>query len=99
MIGSLSDAGSAQCVFGWRLREQPGAGYAFSETLVAWRSIEVKNEKNQIKVKCQNLKQPRTIFHACGSLQGWEGCKGYVADGARFSAQSEPLIDIGTIEE
>ena len=38
-------------------------------------------------------------FHACESLQGWWGCKGYVAGGARFSAQSEPLIDIGTIEE
>jgi len=39
------------------------------------------------------------FFHACESLQGWEGCKGYVAGGARFFAQSEPLIDIGTIEE
>jgi hypothetical protein len=38
------------------------------------------------------------FFHACESLQGWEGCKQYVALGARFSAQSEPLVEIDTVE-
>ena len=38
------------------------------------------------------------FFHACESLEGWEGCKDYVADGASFSAQCEPLVDISTVE-
>ena len=39
------------------------------------------------------------FFHACETLQGWEGCKDYVADGAAFSAQCEPLVDIHTVKE
>ena len=38
------------------------------------------------------------FFHACDSLEGWEGCKQYVAADAPFSAQSEPLVDIKTIQ-
>lgn len=38
------------------------------------------------------------FFHACESLKGWEGCSQYVADNAVFSAQSEPLTDISTVE-
>ena len=38
------------------------------------------------------------FFHACESLQGWEGCKPYVAPGASFRAQCEPLIDVTTVE-
>jgi hypothetical protein len=38
------------------------------------------------------------FFHACESLEGWEGCKQYVAENAGFSAQSEPLVDIDTAE-
>jgi len=39
------------------------------------------------------------FFHACDSLEGWEGCKQYVAgDDAPFSAQSEPLVDIKTVQ-
>lgn len=38
------------------------------------------------------------FFHACESLQGWEGCKQYVAPGAPFAAQSEPLTDVKTVE-
>jgi hypothetical protein len=38
------------------------------------------------------------FFHACESLQGWAGCEQYVAPGATFSAQSEPLVDVGTVE-
>ncbi len=38
------------------------------------------------------------FFHACETLEGWEGCKGYVADGATFTAQCEPLVDIQTVE-
>lgn len=38
------------------------------------------------------------FFHACESLTGWEGCKQYVATDAPFSAQSEPLVDIKTVQ-
>lgn len=38
------------------------------------------------------------FFHACESLQGWAGCEDYVASGATFEAQSEPLTDITSVE-
>jgi hypothetical protein len=38
------------------------------------------------------------FFHACEGLQGWEGCREYVAEGAGFTAQSEPIADINTVE-
>ena len=38
------------------------------------------------------------FFHACEGLQGWEGCRQYVADGAGFAAQSEPLVDIDSVQ-
>ena len=38
------------------------------------------------------------FFHACESLKGWEGCKGFVADGAVFAAQCEPLTEITTVQ-
>lgn len=38
------------------------------------------------------------FFDACESLKGWEGCREYVADGATFEAQSEPLVDVNTVE-
>ena len=44
------------------------------------------------------LDTARAFFDACESAKGWAGCAQYVADGATFSAQSEPLADIGTVE-
>jgi len=38
------------------------------------------------------------FFHACEGLQGWEGCSQFVADGASFEAQCEPIADINTVE-
>ena len=38
------------------------------------------------------------FFHACEGLEGWAGCSRYVADGATFEAQSEPIADITTVE-
>src|SRR5215467_8941066 len=38
------------------------------------------------------------FFTACEAPEGWEGCKPYVADGASFTAQSEPLAEIKTVE-
>jgi hypothetical protein len=41
----------------------------------------------------------RAFFEACDAPTGWDGCKKYVANGATFSAQCEPLADMSTIEE
>ena len=38
------------------------------------------------------------FFHACESSEGWEGCKAYVANGATFTGQCEPLEGIDTVE-
>lgn len=38
------------------------------------------------------------FFHACEGLQGWAGCQSFVAEGAEFVAQSEPLVDINSVE-
>ncbi len=39
------------------------------------------------------------FFHACESLKGWDGCRGFVEVNASFVAQSEPLTDIVTVEQ
>jgi len=39
------------------------------------------------------------FFHACESGKGWQECSQYVEPGATFSAQSEPLVDIKTVED
>ena len=38
------------------------------------------------------------FFHACEAPEGWAGCQQYVADNAPFSAQSEPLVEVNTVE-
>ena len=38
------------------------------------------------------------FFIACETSKGWAGCKEYVAKGASFVAQSEPLVEIDTVE-
>ena len=40
----------------------------------------------------------KKFFVACETSKGWAGCKGYVADGASFVAQSEPLAETDTVE-
>ena len=40
----------------------------------------------------------RDFFEACETGKGWEGCKAYCTDGATFSAQAEPLLDVTTLE-
>ncbi len=41
----------------------------------------------------------RAFFDACESAEGWAGCQKYVADGATFAAQCEPLAEMTSIEE
>ncbi len=38
------------------------------------------------------------FFEACEAPSGWAGCRDFVADGAVFAAQSEPLTEIDTVE-
>lgn len=38
------------------------------------------------------------FFEACEAPLGWEGCKQYVQEGALFSAQSEPLVEISSVQ-
>jgi len=38
------------------------------------------------------------FFTACESSEGWDGCKQYVAEGATFRAQCEPLVEIHTVQ-
>jgi len=45
------------------------------------------------------FEQAEKFFHACESLQGWEGCKELVAEGAAFSGQCEPLVDTHTVKD
>lgn len=40
----------------------------------------------------------RKFFLACEAPEGWAGCQSYVAAGAPFSAQCEPLVEIKTVE-
>lgn len=41
----------------------------------------------------------KEFFDACEAPAGWDGCKQYVADGASFTAQCEPIAEMTTIEE
>ncbi len=39
------------------------------------------------------------FFHACESMAGWGVCNDFVADNAKFSAQSEPLAEVTTVKD
>ena len=40
----------------------------------------------------------KKFFEACEAPLGWDACKDYVEDGATLIAQSEPLVEITTVE-
>eukprot|EP00992_Anisonema_acinus_P015523 TRINITY_DN9777_c0_g2_i1.p1 TRINITY_DN9777_c0_g2~~TRINITY_DN9777_c0_g2_i1.p1 ORF type:complete len:137 (+),score=18.72 TRINITY_DN9777_c0_g2_i1:54-464(+) len=40
----------------------------------------------------------KAFFEACETGKGWEGCKQYCTADAVFSAQSEPLAEIKTVQ-
>ena len=46
----------------------------------------------------QAFEQAQRFFAACEAPEGWAGCRAYVADGATFTAQSDPLADVDTVE-
>ena len=39
------------------------------------------------------------FFEACEAGKGWQACKAFCSDGATFSAQAEPLVDVRTLEQ
>lgn len=39
------------------------------------------------------------FFHACESSKGWEACRPYVAAGASFEAQAEPLAEFDKVQD
>jgi len=40
----------------------------------------------------------RDFFEACETGKGWDGCKAYCQEDATFSAQTDVLADINTLE-
>lgn len=44
------------------------------------------------------LENATKCFVACEAPEGWAGCQAYVADGATFTAQSEPLVGVKTVQ-
>ena len=45
------------------------------------------------------LENASKFFHNCESAKGWEACKDYVAEKAKFNAQSEPLVEVITVKD
>lgn len=39
------------------------------------------------------------FFHNCESAKGWDACKEYVAENAKFKAQSEPLVEVTAVKD
>ena len=39
------------------------------------------------------------FFEACETGKGWEGCRQFCKPDATFSAQAEPLAEIGTLQQ
>jgi hypothetical protein len=61
-----------------------------------------KAQHSKIETKGETMtafENARKFFEACEAPEGWEGCKPYVAEGASFTAQSEPLVDVKTVKD
>ena len=41
----------------------------------------------------------QSFFEACETGKGWDACRAYCTANATFSAQSEPLLDLKTLEQ
>ena len=46
-----------------------------------------------------SFKNAESFFHNCESAKGWEACKSYVAENAKFNAQSEPLAEVTVVKD
>jgi len=45
------------------------------------------------------MQQARRFFEACEAPRGWNGCREFVAEGAGFTAQSDPLAAVSTVQD
>ncbi|MBL4706262.1 MAG: hypothetical protein JKY54_17170 [Flavobacteriales bacterium] len=43
------------------------------------------------------FEKAKKFFTSCESLEGWDACKGLVAENAKFDCQSEALIEVKTV--
>ncbi|PTL98795.1 MAG: hypothetical protein DA407_17395 [Bacteroidetes bacterium] len=46
-----------------------------------------------------SFKNAQSFFHNCESAKGWEACKAYVSENAKFNAQSEPLAEVTDVKD
>ncbi|KAA2211206.1 nuclear transport factor 2 family protein [Teichococcus oryzae] len=46
-----------------------------------------------------NTEQAKAFFAACDTGQGWDACRSYCAPGATFSAQTDVLTGITTLQQ
>ena len=45
-----------------------------------------------------SFENAKSFFHNCESAKGWESCKNYVSENAKFNAQSEPLVEVTSVK-
>ena len=45
-----------------------------------------------------SFRNAEAFFHNCESGKGWDACNPYVAENAKFDAQSEPLIEVKDVK-
>jgi hypothetical protein len=62
-------------------------------------STKHENDKFNREFSMDAQETAQLFFHACEGLQGWQGCQQYVADGATFEGQCEPLVDVKTVQD
>jgi hypothetical protein len=57
------------------------------------QQIHIMNKENLMTA----FENATKFFIACEAPEGWAGCQPYVAEGATFTAQSEPLAEVKTV--
>jgi len=77
--------------------------YVFYGTAACGGQATMKSPTNTVEnteqtESAKNLENAKRFFVALESLNGWEGCKKYVAEGASFASQSGPLVEVKTVE-
>jgi hypothetical protein len=58
------------------------------------QQIHIMNKENRMTA----FENATKFFTACEAPEGWAGCQPYVAEGATFTAQSEPLVEVKTVQ-
>jgi hypothetical protein len=50
-------------------------------------------------MKMNAFEVAKKFYHQCETGTGWDGCKDFIAEGATFQAQCEPLSDIASLHD